>query len=144
MEETKIKPTVGRIILFKLSETRTFPAIITFVDEIAEKIELQIFGTVHDPIRYGVSEGEQIGEWSWMPFQKDQQKRAELMAEKIAEEKVAESDVEVSDEEVAADEAQEEIASEEVASEPANAADGEGQPDPSADIAAPTQEESVA
>lgn len=81
-----MQPTAGRIVLFKLSDERTFPAIVTHIQE-SGKIELQIFGTVHEPIRYGISEGENIGEWSWMPFQRDQQKRAELMAEKIAEEK---------------------------------------------------------
>jgi len=111
MEETKIVPTVGRIVLFKMSEERTFPAIITQVTPETGMIELHIFGTVHEPIRYGVAEGEMVGQWSWMPFQKDQQKRAELMAEKIAEENA--SDVEVSDEEVLADEANEEKESEE-------------------------------
>jgi hypothetical protein len=150
MEETKIVPTVGRIVLFKMSDERTFPAIITQVTPETGRIELQIFGTVHEPIRYGVAEGENIGEWSWMPFQKDQQKRAELMAEKIAEEKDADSDVEVSDEEVAADEANEEKESEEAVISEQEKAEGEvvaenqpeadgdlSQPDPSADIADP-------
>lgn len=92
MEEEKkerpavIPPTVGRIVLFRYDETNTFPAIITRVHD-ESLVSLMVFKDFVCEAMTSRYHGENIGQWDWMPFQKDQQKRAELMAEKIAEEK---------------------------------------------------------
>jgi hypothetical protein len=87
MNEEKYKPTIGRIVYYRMSEDIIFPAIVTKVNE-DETIELQVFGTKHNPNRYNVSQGSGVMMWDWMPFQKDQQKRVEAMADKIVEEKI--------------------------------------------------------
>ncbi len=85
----KILPTVGRIVLFRYDETNTFPAIITRVHD-ESLINLMVFKDFVCEAMTSRHQGEYAGQWDWMPFQKDQQIRAALMAEKIAEEKAAE------------------------------------------------------
>lgn len=76
MSET-MKPTIGRIVLFKYSETQTFPAIVTSVHEKSEMISVAVFTDTHveffAPIRHSETE---LHCWHWMAYQKDQQLRA--------------------------------------------------------------------
>lgn len=69
-----MKPTIGRIVLFRMTGELTFPAMVTKVPT-DDTVDLQIFGTQHDPFVYGVTQGEDIKQWDWMAFQKDQAAR---------------------------------------------------------------------
>lgn len=70
-----MKPTIGRIVHYQLTERRILPAIITAVHS-EECINLQVFGdpSSGDPNvigRTSVVRGERIGEWDWMAYQKE-------------------------------------------------------------------------
>lgn len=101
-EETKepekpavILPTVGRMVYYKTrgSADGVFPpthfaAIITEVKEIVGEpadgvikdwnnliVSLAVFGPQGLRFELNVYQGPEIGQWDWMPFQKDQQAR---------------------------------------------------------------------
>lgn len=81
-----VKPTVGRIVLYKPvlkmpDELNILPAIIIqvcyFDNGDVEGVDLQVFG-LGDPkdfMQFRVEQGDKEGMWDWMPFQKDQQMR---------------------------------------------------------------------
>lgn len=93
--DNKILPTVGRMVYYKArgSADGVFPkvdraAVITEVID-AEKgiVALCVLnpnGTYFNP---SVQQGQEGGEWDWMPFQKDQQAR--LAKESVETEKEA-------------------------------------------------------
>ena len=77
MDENKVMPTVGRIVLYKTrgSSDGKFPstdqpAIITEVEENGN-IGLTIFYPTGLNFCRGVERGQGGGQWDWMPFQKD-------------------------------------------------------------------------
>lgn len=85
MEEV-MQPTVGRIVLFRADENNTFPSIVTRVHEGTNVngiplINLQVFRDFGVEAMTSIYHGENVGQWSWMPFQKDQQKRVAAMAD---------------------------------------------------------------
>jgi len=69
-----LKPTVGRIVLFRMATEVVFPAIITKVVN-GDTIELEVFGTMHTKVHYNVLRGDKVFEWDWMEFTKDQAAR---------------------------------------------------------------------
>jgi len=78
----EIKPTVGRMVYFKTRGSldgvyppRDFAAIITKVDEETKTVCLASFGSTGLRFELDVKQGEEPGQWDWMPFQKDQQSR---------------------------------------------------------------------
>lgn len=85
----EMKPTVGRIVLFRVDEENTFPAIVVRVHPILPQvigpdlqlINLRVFKDFVDESFTSVHQGDEVGQWNWMPFQRDQQKRVELMAD---------------------------------------------------------------
>lgn len=76
-----IKPTVGRIVYFKTRGSadgvfppRDFAAIVTKVSS-DTIISLASFGETGMRFEIDVEQGQNPGQWDWMPFQKDQQAR---------------------------------------------------------------------
>ena len=74
--------TKGRIVYYKDSEERVFPAIVTNVNE-EGAVNLQVFAIEKIYPALVVEQGENQGQWDWMPFQKDQQKSVEILEKKI-------------------------------------------------------------
>ena len=72
---SEIKPTAGRIVLYKDYEGRVFPSMITGVDEGCKMVNLHVFQTHGTAYEIGVAQGEENNTWDWMPFQKDQAAR---------------------------------------------------------------------
>lgn len=84
-----ITPTVGRMVYFKsrgssdgVFPPMTNPAIITAICDGAASIEagencvsLVAFSPSGFRFEQHVQQGSDIGQWDWMPFQKDQQAR---------------------------------------------------------------------
>lgn len=86
----KITPTVGRMVYYKTRGSAdgvypptNFAAIITAVHlvedkehtDIGDTVDLVCFGPQGMRFELGVENGENAGQWDWMPFQKDQQAR---------------------------------------------------------------------
>lgn len=78
---SKVLPTVGRMVYFKTRGSldgvyppTDFAAIITKVypDNV---VSLATFGEAGMRFEIQVSQGQEPGQWDWMPFQKDQQSR---------------------------------------------------------------------
>jgi hypothetical protein len=104
-EETKIIPTIGRMVYFKSrgSADGVFPptifaAIITSVHEDVNYVDLITFGSFGLRFEPSVKNGDQIGEWDWMPYQKGQAKKTEELEKKLEE--TLDDLVEKTDEEV--------------------------------------------
>lgn len=57
-------PTIGRIVLYKASESAIRPAIITDVHN-DTCVNLQVFQPGHDNWRTSVSQGDGVGQWEW-------------------------------------------------------------------------------
>lgn len=75
-----IPPTVGRIVLFRKDETNTFPAIITRIHEGTGAngvplINLMVFADFISEAMTSVYHGENVEQWDWMPYMKDQAQR---------------------------------------------------------------------
>lgn len=95
---SEIKPTVGRVVYYKArgSADGVFPkvdraAIITDVHELDGTIRVCVLNPEGMFFSGWLEQGQEGGQWDWMPFQKDQQKRVEAMADKAIEEKTAEN-----------------------------------------------------
>ncbi|MDD3487649.1 MAG: hypothetical protein PHF35_04745 [Candidatus Moranbacteria bacterium] len=71
---TEIKPTAGRIVLYKDENGKQFPGIITHVHG-ENIIDLMVFKTNECVPFTSVPGGEAVRNWDWLPFQKDQQAR---------------------------------------------------------------------
>ena len=71
-----IKPTVGRMVYYKTDNGGILPATIVVIHT-DTCINLQVFTDDEKGIMYKTSvvQGEENGQWDWMPFQKDQQAR---------------------------------------------------------------------
>lgn len=76
-----VLPTVGRMVYFKTRGSADgvypptdFAAIITKVYE-DNIVSLVTFGEAGMRFEIKVEQGELVGQWDWMPFQKDQQAR---------------------------------------------------------------------
>lgn len=72
-------PTVGRIVYYNALDGEIYPAIVTKVFN-NTTLGLSVFyPQSSQSVVYlnGVLQGETGGQWDWMPFQKDQQKRYE-------------------------------------------------------------------
>ena len=78
---SNIKPTVGRIVYFKsrgsldgVFPPRDVAAIVTRIygDGDISVMSFYETGTRHE---VKISQGQENGQWDWMPFQKDQQAR---------------------------------------------------------------------
>lgn len=76
-----IKPTVGRVVYFKTRGSldgkfppTEFASIITKVYSDTE-VSLVTFGECGSRYELNVYQGQNGGQWDWMPFQKDQQAR---------------------------------------------------------------------
>lgn len=81
---TEIKPTIGRIVYYKSYGTPggEYPsvdraAIITAVDDslLVPTVDLCVLNPEGMFFNKGVFQGQDGGQWDWMPFQKDQVKR---------------------------------------------------------------------
>lgn len=81
---SNIAPTKGRIVYFKNpvgdeGEFNECAAIITEVQEAEDTgttlVQLCVFSVVGMSVSGWVTQGESVGQWDWMPFQKDQQAR---------------------------------------------------------------------
>lgn len=79
--DNKIIPTVGRMVYFKargsadgVYPARDFAAIITRVYS-DTKISVVSFSESGSRFEIGIEQGQEAGQWDWMPFQKDQQAR---------------------------------------------------------------------
>ncbi len=73
-----MEPTVGRVVYFKTRGSldgvyppRDFAAIVTRVYEDGD-ISLVTFGETGVRFEIKVSQGQEGGQWDWMPFQKAQ------------------------------------------------------------------------
>lgn len=104
-EETKILPTVGRLVHYKMPNGEIRPAnVVSVINE--DMVNLQVItdgindvemfrkdGGVGDMImtargllhRTSVVRGEGVGEWDWMPYQKGQAKKTEETEKKLEE-----------------------------------------------------------
>lgn len=81
-EETKITPTVGRMVYYKATEG-VLPAVITGVHS-ETCINLQVFNNCEGvAFRSSVVNGQNNGQWDWMPYQKGQAKKTEELEEKL-------------------------------------------------------------
>lgn len=77
-------PTVGRIVHYKGQKNgvvKNYPAMVIDVDTSEEGSTKVLLG-VHTESGYQTlswidKQGEEMGSWDWMPFQKDQQARLE-------------------------------------------------------------------
>lgn len=69
-----IPPTVGRIVLFRFDETNTFPAIITRVHD-DSLVNLMVFKDFICEAMTSRYHGENVGQWDWMPYTKEQAQR---------------------------------------------------------------------
>lgn len=76
-----IKPTVGRVVYYKTKasadgsvEACDTAAIITKVYSDTE-ISIVTFWEFGSSFKSHVTQGQEQGQWDWMPFQKDQQAR---------------------------------------------------------------------
>lgn len=76
-----IVPTIGRLVYFKTRGSKDgvyaptiFPGIVTkiYSDTL---ISLVTFGEAGIRFELQIEQGDQPGQWDWMPFQKDQQAR---------------------------------------------------------------------
>ena len=86
-EETKISPTVGRIVYYKKEGRPVSPAIITSIrsmhgsgeGKVVDSIDLCVFDSAREgSIFYvDVKQGQGNSQWDWMPYQKEQAKKAE-------------------------------------------------------------------
>lgn len=89
-EEVKIIPTIGRIVLVKCDSNyvdgnpEIFPAIITCVHN-KEMINVAVFKHFTTEHLTSIHQGEEIGQWDWMPYQKGQAKKTEELESKLAE-----------------------------------------------------------
>ena len=77
-----ILPTVGRMVYFKTRGSldgvfppTDFAAIITAVSLNGNTVCLVTFGTGGMRFELNVEQGQEPGQWDWMPFQKDQAAR---------------------------------------------------------------------
>jgi len=70
-----LRPTVGRIILFRVAFDIIRPAIITEVLSF-EQISLEVFGTDGRKNYSRVYRGTRIHEWDWMEFTKAQEEKS--------------------------------------------------------------------
>lgn len=81
-----IKPTVGRIVHYKcilsnkdktINQDPTIsPAIVTHINsEDDNEVSLAVFYPNAIIFIFNVTKGQNLGQWDWMPFQKDQQVR---------------------------------------------------------------------
>lgn len=81
-EEKKIIPvTVGRIVYYKdpiHGEFQIRPAIVTAMYE-DDTIDLAVFTSSNLRFERSVKQGDEPGNWDWMPFQKTQ--HAKMLAE---------------------------------------------------------------
>ncbi len=84
----EVKPTAGRIVYYKtrgsaddIYKPEQYPAMITRVEDGNEgsveegNVDLVVFYPTGIRFELNVPHGEDIAEWDWMPFQKDQQAR---------------------------------------------------------------------
>ena len=78
----KLVPTVGRMVYFKTRGSldgvfppRDFAAIVTRVYEDGD-ISVMSIGEAGVRFEVKIKQGQEPGQWDWMPFQKDQQLRA--------------------------------------------------------------------
>ena len=76
MEETKIVPTVGRVVYFTsrgsaddVFPLRDFASIITRVYD-DETVSLVSFSEMGTRFEIEVKRGQAAGQWDWMPYQK--------------------------------------------------------------------------
>jgi len=76
-----IKPTVGRVVLYKMKaqagtigKEDIFPALVTRVHN-DTVINLAVMTDYEIKFQTSVAQGDGVGLWDWMPFQKDQQAR---------------------------------------------------------------------
>lgn len=91
-----MKPTVGRIVYYKTRGSADgayaptdFAAIVTGVHEDGT-LSLCTFGVSGLRFEVSVMQGDEPGQWNWMPFQRDQQKRVEAMADAETEKRESE------------------------------------------------------
>lgn len=85
-----MQPTVGRIVYYKSYGTpkgeykpEDRAAIVTAVAEDGT-LSLWVLNPTGMFFNHGIMQGQEGGQWDWMPFQKDQQKRYGLDEEKTA------------------------------------------------------------
>lgn len=78
---SNIKPTVGRVVYFKTRGSldgkfppTEFASMITKVYK-GNVVSLVTFGEAGMRFEVKVKQGQEAGQWDWMPFQKDQQAR---------------------------------------------------------------------
>jgi hypothetical protein len=82
------QPTVGRMVYYKTRGSadgvyppKNFAAIVTDThllgdtDGGRDTVDLVTFGPNGSRYEHNVEQGEGVGQWDWMPFQKDQQAR---------------------------------------------------------------------
>ncbi len=76
-----MQPTIGRIVYYKTRGSldgqfppTVFAAIVTAVAD-DTTLSLCTFGPSGIRFEVGVKQGQEGGQWDWMPFQKDQQAR---------------------------------------------------------------------
>jgi len=65
-----MKPTIGRIVLFRVDENNTFPAIVTRAHEGTNVngmplINVQVFRDYGVEAMTSIYHGESVGQWSW-------------------------------------------------------------------------------
>lgn len=89
MEEVKIVPTVGRMVYFKTRGSADgvypptdFAAIITAVHS-DTCVSLATFGLTGMRFELNAEQGQEPGEWDWMPYQKGQAKKTEELEAKL-------------------------------------------------------------
>lgn len=76
-----IQPTVGRIVYYKsrgsadgIFPSKDVPSMITEINEDGS-IALVTFYKIGMRFESSCTQGQELGQWDWMPFQKDQQAR---------------------------------------------------------------------
>lgn len=98
MPNTSMQPTIGRVVHYKSygtpnGEYKSEPraAIVTavhFADQstVVESVDLCILNPTGMFFAQNLKKGSEPGQWDWMPFQKDQQKRYGLDSESESKE----------------------------------------------------------
>lgn len=79
-----IPPTVGRIVLFRFDETNTYPAIITRVHD-ESLVNLMVFKDFVCEAMTSRYHGENVGQWDWTPYAKEQKAQQEISDSGITE-----------------------------------------------------------